>query len=599
MRPQLTISLLISNRIETIPRCLDSLKPIMDAIPCELILIDTSKNKEIHNLLLKYTDQVYEFEWCNDFAKARNEGLRRASGEWFMFLDDDEWFVDVKALIEFFKSGEYHKYGYANYQVRNFHDAQYVYYDDCWLARIFRIEQDTQFVRKIHEQFSPMRGLRKDLGVLVYHSGYIYETPEDRRRHFERNRKLLLDMIKEEPDNIYWWLQLTQEYSYVGEQELLVEHCRKCLQKVASIDTPHVNNQRGSFYTGLVTGYLRLKKYDACIKGAEEALANKGTGIVLEAVMYLRLAEAYLCLEQIEKAADAVQKYLQIADEVDLNEAHIVEQLAVFLAGEAFSKNSQEVAYGILICVELKKGNTNALRENYERLGWSNPVVYTMEGIESHLVDAMWTLPYESFFVRIIMDAFAKYNLREAFRKEILSVEPQDTSVFQEQIYLLAEAMQSLIDGPKESVLDYRHVMQRYVQNVNMWYDFLDEQGMLVHLGEEIPGYIQAAVDISDYFELESKDKIAALNKLKNAVDFLPEIAVGMGEFFQRYPELERQLASQQRNEMDVLRAQILQQVYALCDSGMKLEALQILQQMKAMFPNDLEILEIEERINS
>ena len=48
-KPVLTISLLISNRPDTIPRCLDSLRLVMDEIPCELILIDTSKSEEIHN----------------------------------------------------------------------------------------------------------------------------------------------------------------------------------------------------------------------------------------------------------------------------------------------------------------------------------------------------------------------------------------------------------------------------------------------------------------------------------------------------------------------------------------------------------------------
>ena len=32
-----------------------------------------------------------------------------------MYLDDDEWFVDTRELIEFFVSGEYKKYGQASY----------------------------------------------------------------------------------------------------------------------------------------------------------------------------------------------------------------------------------------------------------------------------------------------------------------------------------------------------------------------------------------------------------------------------------------------------------------------------------------------------
>jgi len=44
----LSISLLTSNRLETIPRCLDSLKPILEAIPSELIIVDTSNNPEVY-----------------------------------------------------------------------------------------------------------------------------------------------------------------------------------------------------------------------------------------------------------------------------------------------------------------------------------------------------------------------------------------------------------------------------------------------------------------------------------------------------------------------------------------------------------------------
>ena len=110
-KPQLTISLLASDRPIELRRCLDSLRPITDALSCELILIDTSKNPNVNALLREYTEQVYEFEWCNDFAKARNEGLKRAQGEWFLYLDDDEWFVETDELISFFRSGEYKDYG--------------------------------------------------------------------------------------------------------------------------------------------------------------------------------------------------------------------------------------------------------------------------------------------------------------------------------------------------------------------------------------------------------------------------------------------------------------------------------------------------------
>lgn len=597
IRPQLTISLLISNRMETIPRCLDSLRPIMDAIPCELILTDTSKNPEIHKLLLEYTDLVYEFEWCNNFAKARNLGLEKANGEWFMFLDDDEWFSDSKAIIEFFQSGEYQKYHYAYYQVRNFKDVEYVYYDDCWLPRLFRIEEGSQFVRRIHEHFMPMKGLEKHILAMVYHSGYIYETLEDRRKHFERNRTLLLDMIKEEPDNIYWWLQLTQEYSYADEQQALVAYTKECLQKLAKIDNAYINNQRGTFYTGLVTACIRQKNYTESVAFANKALADKRSGKVLKAMMHLRIGEAYLFLNQIDEAKTAVLKYLYIAERIDLKSKEIMEQTKVFLVGEAFNKNSLEIAYAILICCDLKQGRMNALIEYYDKLGWSNPVVYTMERIEEYFVNAMWAMSHEPIFTQIIIDAFCKDNLRKAFRKEILSQEQAELTTFQQVVYDLAYTMQNVMDGPKENLLEYYNDLQNFVYATSQWYDFVEAEGMTEHFGNETPSYVLAAIDIADYMELESKDTISALTKLKSAVEKMPEFAKGIGQFFERYKELEEERAAQQRNEMEVLRIQVISQVKMMMENGQHEAAKQIMEQLKVMFPNDAEVFDLEKEL--
>ena len=107
----LTISILMSGREDTTERCLKSLEPLLTKMDSELILVDTGCKEEMRNLLQKYTDQIIPFEWCNDFAKARNVGLSQAKGEWFLFLDDDEWFEDVSEIIEFFRSGRVFAYG--------------------------------------------------------------------------------------------------------------------------------------------------------------------------------------------------------------------------------------------------------------------------------------------------------------------------------------------------------------------------------------------------------------------------------------------------------------------------------------------------------
>ena len=94
MNIQLSISMLVSDRMETLGKCLASLKPLLTELDSELIVVFTGKNEETLELIQQYTTHIIPFTWCDDFSKARNAGLKEAKGEWFLYLDDDEWFED-------------------------------------------------------------------------------------------------------------------------------------------------------------------------------------------------------------------------------------------------------------------------------------------------------------------------------------------------------------------------------------------------------------------------------------------------------------------------------------------------------------------------
>ena len=149
MNIQLTISLLASDRPDTLKKCLDSLTPFLKELSSELIVVFTGKEQETLNLIRQYTSHILPFTWCDDFSAARNTGLREASGEWFLFIDDDEWFEDPIEIIQFFQSGEYQKYRSGYYVVRNYTDWSGRQYTDANVARMCRLTPETQFINPI------------------------------------------------------------------------------------------------------------------------------------------------------------------------------------------------------------------------------------------------------------------------------------------------------------------------------------------------------------------------------------------------------------------------------------------------------------------
>ena len=151
----LSISILVSGRTETTEKCIASLEHLRQRVPCELILTDTGCPAEMQAWLKEKADKVLKFTWCNDFAAARNVGLRAARGQWFMFMDDDEWFEDTARIEAFFLSGEYKKYQSASYIVRNYANMEGSVWRDTYLARMTRRRPDTRFFYPIHESLWP------------------------------------------------------------------------------------------------------------------------------------------------------------------------------------------------------------------------------------------------------------------------------------------------------------------------------------------------------------------------------------------------------------------------------------------------------------
>jgi tetratricopeptide (TPR) repeat protein len=77
---------IVKNEAANLVRCLASIKPYVD----ELVIVDTGSTDKTIAIAQQYEAKVSHFEWCDDFAAARNHAFSLASGDWILTLDADE-----------------------------------------------------------------------------------------------------------------------------------------------------------------------------------------------------------------------------------------------------------------------------------------------------------------------------------------------------------------------------------------------------------------------------------------------------------------------------------------------------------------------------
>jgi tetratricopeptide (TPR) repeat protein len=83
---KLSFCAIVKNEAKNLGRCLASVKPYVD----ELIIVDTGSTDDTVAIAQQYGAKVSHFEWCNDFAAARNYACTLTTGDWVLTLDADE-----------------------------------------------------------------------------------------------------------------------------------------------------------------------------------------------------------------------------------------------------------------------------------------------------------------------------------------------------------------------------------------------------------------------------------------------------------------------------------------------------------------------------
>lgn len=83
---QISLCMIVKNEERVLERCLGSIADLMD----EIIIVDTGSTDRTKEIARKYTDLIYDFEWIDDFAAARNFAFSKATKEYIYSADADE-----------------------------------------------------------------------------------------------------------------------------------------------------------------------------------------------------------------------------------------------------------------------------------------------------------------------------------------------------------------------------------------------------------------------------------------------------------------------------------------------------------------------------
>jgi glycosyltransferase involved in cell wall biosynthesis len=78
--------MIVRDEEDVLARCLDGVTGFAD----EIIIVDTGSTDKTHEIAARYTDKLYSFAWCDDFAAARNFSFSFATCDYIMVLDADD-----------------------------------------------------------------------------------------------------------------------------------------------------------------------------------------------------------------------------------------------------------------------------------------------------------------------------------------------------------------------------------------------------------------------------------------------------------------------------------------------------------------------------
>lgn len=223
----LSICMIVKDEINVFERCINSIKQFLGELVTEIIVVDTGSTDGTRELATDLGCKVYDFDWVDDFSKARNYGIDKAENSWVMVLDADEFIVgvDTDEVSAFIKNSMPDVLGEVF--IKSYGDSTCESYSVDQITRVF-CKDKVRYINTIHEVPELIDGVAEKFELLpinVDHTGYIKEVIDEKDKT-NRNIKLILKSLEKQED-MYLTMHLGKSYMELGEYEKALEYLEK------------------------------------------------------------------------------------------------------------------------------------------------------------------------------------------------------------------------------------------------------------------------------------------------------------------------------------------------------------------------------------
>lgn len=255
---KISVCIITKNEENNINECLKSIYSKFD----EIIVVDTGSNDKTKKIASEYTDKIFDFIWCNDFSKARNYSLSKATNDWIIVIDADEIIVDIQmeTLQRIIKDEE--KVGRIK-RINSFEDDNET---KKYIERVNRLfnKKYYEYEGIIHEQLiNKNKSTYETINIPITfdHIGYTKDVV-NRTNKIQRNIRLLKEALKNNKSDSYINYQLGKSYFMDKDYENAYKYFYDAINKETNYSLEFVVDLIVSFgYT-----FLNLKEYERAIE---------------------------------------------------------------------------------------------------------------------------------------------------------------------------------------------------------------------------------------------------------------------------------------------------------------------------------------------